>query len=74
MDEIIAMLNELHPEIEDDCEGLVEGGVLTSIDIVTLISEISDTFDVTVPASMITPENFASAEAIWEMVSRLMDE
>ncbi len=74
MDKIIEMLLQLHPDIDTSCDSLVDDGILNSIDVVTLVTEIFNEFDVTVPASEIVPENFNSASAIWEMVSGLMDE
>ena len=74
MDKIIDMLLQLHPDLDIECDSLVDDGILNSIDVVTLVTEIFNEFDVTVPASEIVPENFNSAEAIWEMVSGLLDE
>jgi acyl carrier protein len=50
---------------------LFDDGVLDSFDIVTLIAEINEVFDVQVPAEEIIPENFNSAAAIHAMVERL---
>lgn len=74
MDKIIGLLKELHPEI--DVEGnvtLIDQGILDSLDIVTIISELSDMFDVTIPPQEIVKENFNSAEALFAMVTRLQD-
>ena len=49
----------------------MENGILNSLDIVTLITEINDKFDVMIPAEEIMPENFDSAEALWALISRL---
>ena len=51
--------------------GLIEKGILNSLDIVTLITEINDRLDVMIPAEEILPENFDSAEALWALISRL---
>ena len=48
--------------------------ILDSFDIISLITEINSTFDVAVPAEEIIPENFNSAEALWDMIERLRDE
>ena len=48
--------------------------ILTSLDIILLIGELSETFAVTVPAGSIIPENFNSAEAIRRLVERLLEE
>lgn len=38
------------------------------------MAEIGSEFDVEVPAEELTPENFNSAKALWEMVQRLDEE
>ena len=56
------------------CDTLIDDKILDSIDIVTLVAEIGSEFDVEVPAEELTPENFNSAKALWEMVRRLDEE
>ena len=75
MDEIIEILSGLHPDVDfKTATNLIEDRILDSFDIVSLIAEINDTFDVAVSAEEITPETFNSAEAVWELVERLMEE
>lgn len=72
MEQLIELLQELHPEIDYETEeGLVDNGILDSLDIVTLITDINDAFDVSIPAEEILPENFNSAKALWELIERL---
>ena len=72
MEQLIELLKELHPEIDYETEeGLVDNGILDSLDIVTLITDINDAFDVSIPAEEILPENFNSAKALWELIERL---
>ena len=72
MNELIDILRDLHDDVDFETEtGLVENGILNSLDIVTLITEINDKFDVMIPAEEIMPENFDSAEALWALISRL---
>lgn len=72
MNQLIEILNGLHDDVDFAHEtGLVENGVLNSLDIVTLITEIADRFDVQIPAEEIVPENFDSAEAIWALIEKL---
>lgn len=72
MNEIIDILTELHDDVDFTTEtGLVENGILNSLDIVAIISEIDDRLDVQIPAEEILPENFDSAEALWALVQRL---
>ncbi len=75
MDEILAILQDLHPDVDfESCDTLIDDGILDSFDIVTIIAEISDQFDVKIGAEQIVPENFNSAEALWELVRRLEDD
>ena len=72
MEQLIELLQGLHPEIDYETEeGLVDNGILDSLDIVTLITDINDAFDVSIPAEEILPENFNSARALWELIERL---
>ncbi len=75
MEKLIELLKELHDEVDyENEESLVDDGILDSLDIVTLITEISDRFDVSIPAEEIIPENFNSAKALWELIERLDEE
>ena len=75
MDEIIEILSGLHPDIDFETEdNLVDNKILDSFDIVSLIAEINDNFDIAISAEEITPENFNSAENIWALVERLMED
>ncbi|MBQ7379694.1 MAG: acyl carrier protein [Clostridia bacterium] len=72
MEKLIEIMQELHPEIDyETYEGLVDNGILDSLDIVTLVTDINDAFDVSIPAEEILPENFNSAKALWELIERL---
>ena len=75
MDELLEILTDLHPEVDFELEtGLIDSKILDSFDIITIISEIADVFDIAVPAKEIIPENFNSAEALWAMIERLEEE
>lgn len=72
MDELLAILNEMHPDVDFAAqEHLIDEMILDSLDIVSLISEISEVFDVTITAKDIVPENFNSAKALYALVQRL---
>lgn len=72
MDEILEILAGLHPEADmGSREDLVDGGVLDSFDIVSIIAEVRERFDVTITAAHILPERFNSAKALWALVEEL---
>lgn len=74
-DELLEILSDLHPEVDFSSEtGLIDNKVLDSFDIVTIITEINSNYDINIPAGEIVPENFNSAQALFELTQRLSDE
>lgn len=75
MEELLKILNELHPEVDfEKEEHLIDSMILDSFDIVTLISEIREVFDVTIDAKWIVPENFNSAKALYALIQKIDEE
>lgn len=75
MDTLLEILQDLHPEVDfETCDTLVDDKIIDSFDIVSIISEINEEFDVAIPAEEIIPENFNSAEALYDLIQRLGDE
>ena len=72
MEKLLEILSELHPDVDfATTVDLVDDGILDSLDIVTLVTEIHAEFDVTIPAEEIVPENFNSAAALMELIEKL---
>ena len=75
MEELLTILRDMHPDVDFETqEHLIDDMILDSLDIVSLISEISEEFDVTITAKDIIPANFNSAKALYELIQRLADE
>ena len=75
MEELLEILSDLHPVVDfETCDTLIDDKILDSFDIVSIIAEINDRFDVTVTADKITPQNFNSAEALYTLIQELEDE
>ncbi len=75
MEQLMEILKQMHPDVDFDADrDLIEDGILDSLDIVTLITEINSTFDVSIPAKDVIPENFCSVAAIWALIERLDEE
>lgn len=75
MEELLEILSELHPDIDfKSQEHLIDAKILDSFDIVAIISEIADRFDITISAEEIIPENFNSAEAICSLIEKKLDD
>ena len=74
MDELIEILEDLRPDVDFQSETrLVDNHILESLDIVVLVGEIREAFDVSVSAADLTPENFNSAQSIWNLICSLQD-
>ena len=72
MEKLLEILASLHSDIDfATATDLVDDGILDSLDIVTLVTEIDAEFDVTIPAEEIIPENFNSANALMALIERL---
>ena len=72
MDKLMKILWEINPDIDFKTEdALIDGGMLDSFDIVTLVAEIDDAFGIEIPAEALIPENFNSAKAIFALIQRL---
>lgn len=72
MDKLLEILKNLKPDVDFENEtGLIENAVLDSFDIVQLVSTLKEEFDIDIGPADIVPENFNSAQAMWEMIERL---
>lgn len=75
MEKLLEILNNLHPDVDFlNQEKLISDAILDSFDIVTLVAEIGDTFDVTISAKDIVPENFNSAKSLYALIQKLEEE
>lgn len=74
MERFYGILEEIRPDIDFKEETqLVDNGLLDSFDIVSIVSELNDHFDIAIRVSELSPENFNSAEAIYKMCTRLQE-
>lgn len=75
MEKIIEIIKEIKPGAAiDENTKLVDDKVLDSLAMISLVAELSDEFDVEITAQDIVPENFATVQAIADMIERLEDE
>ena len=75
MEALLDILRDLHPEVDFETnERLIDDHILDSFDIVALIADINNEFDIAIPAEEIIPENFNSAKALYSLIERLEDE
>lgn len=72
MEQLLDMLRENFPNIDFENEKqLMTDGILDSLSVVTIISEIEDLFDISVGMEYIQPMWFESVETMWQMIEEL---
>lgn len=75
MERILEILNSIRGDVDFEKETrLIDDGILDSFDIVSVVGELCDEYDITITAEDMEPENFNSASAILALVERLQDE
>ena len=75
MERLMEILEELRPDVDFANEkSLITGGVFDSFDIMSLVSQLNNEFDITIKPANLLPENFNSAEAMLSLIEKLQDE
>lgn len=75
MDELLEILSEIRPDLDFEVEkALIDEGILDSFDIISIVGELNNAFDIEINVENLLPENFNSAEAMYELICKLQDE
>lgn len=75
MEKILEILQSIRSDVDFESEkSLIDDGILDSFDIVSIVGELCDEFEITITVDDMEPENFNSVEAILALVERLQDE
>ena len=75
MNELLEILIDINPFVDYEHEtNLIDGRVLDSLSILTLITEICDHFDIEIGPKWMRNENFNSVKAMWAMIQQIQDE
>lgn len=72
MEKLLEILKGIRPDVDFENETeLIDEGILDSFDVVSIISELDDAFDVQIRINELDPDNFNSVESIWELIQKL---
>ena len=74
-EELMEILEDTRPELDFENEtALIDDQLLDSFDIISIVSEINDTFDISINVNDLLPENFNSVDAILALIKKLQKE
>ncbi len=74
MEELLEVLKEIKPDIDFKKEkNLITDGLIDSFDVVTLVSEINDAFDISFPVEEVVPENFENIDALYKTIQKIKE-
>ncbi len=72
MTKLMGILTTLRPDVDFEHETrLIDDGILESFDIITLVGEINDAFDINIDVGDLVPENFNSVQNMWALIESL---
>lgn len=75
MEELLKVLGEIRPDVDFVNEQkLIDDGILDSFDIIQVVTELNENFEVEISIDELVPENFNTAQAMWELIQKLQQE
>ncbi|MGO5051993.1 acyl carrier protein [Lachnospiraceae bacterium LCP25S3_G4] len=75
MEKLLEILEDIKEGVDFKIEkGLIDNEILDSFDILSIVGELEEEFEVDITPVDIVPKNFNSADALWDMVQRLQSE
>lgn len=73
-EKVIEIMRDFNEELVEDMErDLLATDTLDSFDIVKLVVEFEDAFDIVIDVDEVTPDNFRTADKIVEMIIRVVE-
>ncbi len=71
-EKVINILKEINEEILDyEGSNMVEDEIITSLDMIEIVSALEDEFEISISAKYINADEFATVDSICELVEKL---
>ena len=71
-EKLLALLEDIRPDVDFEKEKLlIDGDVLDSFDIISIVAEMNDTFGIEIDIDELKPYNFNTIEAMIELIQKL---
>lgn len=74
-EKIMEILEELRPDVDFENEKqLITDGILESFDIVSLVGELNDAFDIELRVEDLVPDNFNSVDGMINLIKSHLED
>ncbi len=71
MEKIYELLNNLRPELDyRDSQNFIEDGMLDSFDVVALVTDLEEAYDIKIDGLDIVPDNFVTVQSIADLIRK----
>ena len=75
MEELIRIMTEVRPDIDfRTATTLIDDDMIDSLNIISIVTEVNDFFGIEINVNDLLPENFNSAAALYELITKLQNE
>ena len=74
-EKLLQVLNDIRPDIDfEKAEKLIDSGVLDSFDVIQVVLELNEKFDIEIQVEDLQPENLNDIQAMMTLITRLQSE
>ncbi len=74
-EKLLELLEDVRPDVEFEKEKkLIDDGILDSFDIISIVNDLNEAFDIEIDIEDLEPENFNTVNAMMELIKTLQDE
>lgn len=75
MEKLLKILKSIRPDVDFANEKkLIDDGILDSFDIISIVGELNDAYDIEIDVDDLEPANFNTVEAMLELIEKLQNE
>ncbi len=75
MEKLLSILQAIRPDVDFRHEKkLIDDGILHSFDIIAIVNDLNDAYDIEIDVADLEPDNFNTVEAIHALIERLQNE
>ena len=75
MEKILEILKGIRPDVDfANATKLIDDGILDSFDIISIVGELNDAYDIEINVEDLEPDNFNTVAAMLELIEKLQNE